>query len=237
MFSSRFISRISSLFVFILALLPAFANAQESSAPQPETQSIQVNQKKDNFGGLRLGANLTFGGGAFDYIDSYKFAALLQLETGYLWGNHVFVGPVINFSIGFPMLLNGDIRLRMIIPVSESNAISWSAGWGMFGHIAYDVDEEKIFNPSNFHGNCDEKEVKAVNYMYIPIQIGFEHVFDNRFILGATAQINLALYNQRYDYYSTHEKYMDYYARIGREYKVKVMVGTFTAGIHLGYKF
>ncbi len=235
MFSSRLISRFCSLFVLVLMLLPAFANAQESPDPQPEANAIQVNQISETFGGWRMGGNLMFGTGPFDHVDNYVFGGLLQYEAGYLWGNHVvFLGPVVNLGFGFPMLLNADIRLKMVFPVSESNALSFSAGFGGAGNCIYSAPKAEKRVNSKFRGNSEE-ENEAIKFMYIPIQIGFEHVFDNSLILGAAAQINLAFYNQRYEYYSSSSYSLE--EQRGSEYKVKAMVGTFAVGIHVGYKY
>ena len=260
-----------------LLLVPAFAFAQEDVEYVPRTVDTAVQQEsaesadvlensevgrevelprsprtaKDNFGGLRLGADLMLGVGRCDDKmclgqpeddmdqENIHIAGSLQIGVGYLWGNDAFVGPELNLHGGYPFVAGGDIRIRLVMPVNYNNAITMSAGWGLsyrfkildkFGHYIM-VDE----NSSEEDGRMDD----IIRNMYIPVQVGFEHVFDNGFVLGMTLEARMT-FNSETNVLVYREKGItnnyNYLVEAEEEHP-HLTFGMATAGIHLGYKF
>ncbi len=221
---------VSSL-LFVLISLPCIAFGQDTAAVQNDSvaqessaliedaaESLKtIYTKEDNFGGFRFVGNVLLGAGRCDDYafcaghedeindKQYNVGGLLQAEIGYFAGKTVFVGPTLSISGGYPMLVNGAINLKMYIPFADNNALSLSAGFGGTWHIGY-VD-------TNYNDDDDE-----INYMYVPIQLGFEHVFDNRFILGASFQANITFSHRENG---------------GND----SILGMLAAGVNLGYKF
>lgn len=236
-------------------------NLQDESTEDEPVVKPKIYTTKDNFGGWNLGAEILFGatnyvtnenGGSIDlhYSDpdnsnNFIFNTTLQLQVSYLWGNNVFVGPVLNVITGWPMLFAADIRIRLLIPLGQykKNAVSANAGWGVSITSFIGGDENLIVLPSSDYSKLN-KHNDIDHLMYFPIEFTYEHVFDNRFILGASIQF-IINYQFR-EYYSRSEKNNiigneNYYDK----YKIKFYDGelavptmnSFVAGIHMGYKF
>ncbi len=265
-----------------LLLVPAFAFAQESAesadnssdvvyqprivetaeatetadaaAVQNEERSFRAPRTaKDNFGGLRLGADLMFGVGRCDDKlcigqpeddwdqENIHFSTSLQLGVGYLWGNDAFVGPELNVHGGYPFLIGGDVRVRLVLPVNYNNAFTMSAGWGLvwrmkildkFGHYI-PVDEDS--SPD------DDRMADIIRNMYIPVQVGFEHVFDNGFVLGVTLEARMT-FNSETNVLGVRRRLFDsadsiQYSHMAEEEHAHLTFGMAGAGVHLGYAF
>ena len=150
----RFYALIISLFLSLV--IPSFAFSQESQTQgdmdnsssilsADDTNALQsIRTTKDNFGGLRLGGNIMFGFGRCDDKTCFgqpdeqdwnakntTWATMLQFEIGYLWGNEMFAGPVLNLHTGFPDLFGGDVRIMAIMPFSYNNAVTMGVGVGL----------------------------------------------------------------------------------------------------------
>ena len=263
-----------------LLLVPAFAFAQESAesadnssdvvyqpriietaeatetadaaAVQNEERSFRTPRTaKDNFGGLRLGADLMFGVGRCDDKlcigqpeedwdqENVHFSTSLQLGVGYLWGNDAFVGPELNVHGGYPFLVGGDVRVRLVLPVNYNNAFTMSAGWGLvwrmkildkFGHYI-PVDEDS--SPD------DDRMADIIRNMYIPVQVGFEHVVDNGFVLGVTLEARMT-FNSETNVLGVRRRLFDSYTQythMAEEEHAHLTFGMAGAGVHLGYAF
>ena len=217
--------------LLVLFLLPCAAFGQDSEAVQNDSVVQESNAliedaskslktvytKEDNFGGFRFVGNVSLGAGRCDDYafcsghemeineEHYNVAGLLQAEFGFFWGRRVYFGPTLSISVGYPMFVNGAINIKMYVPFADNNAVSLSAGFGGTFHVGY-VNTE-------YHDDDNE-----LNYMYVPIQLGYEHVFDSRFILGASLQANIA--------FSHKENGSN-----------DPILGILAAGVNLGYKF
>ncbi|MBQ9816024.1 MAG: hypothetical protein IJM59_00960 [Proteobacteria bacterium] len=230
------------------------ADNQGAVSAQPEyvQEEIQSDNKvytaKDNFGGWKFGADIMFGAGRCDEktclgqpdeqdFDEKMtgFVAKLQLQLSYLWGKNVFFGPVLTAFGGYPALVGGDLRLRLVIPLGKGkrDAVSASAGWG--GQLRFKMVNEWI-TYANPYDKPDVSYIKTgephdlfkYSYMYVPLEMRYEHVFDNRFVLGVVVQYNITF---NYRAYSEAIEGKD----LGFKYiSVLDMIG---GGIHLGYKF
>ena len=207
---------IGGLFLFLALPCAAFADDAGSSA-----------QARDaHFGGLRLTADVMLGGGrcddrtacldtANDWDEKNNEIALLgQIHLAYLWGSAAYIGPEITVEGGSQMYIGGDLRARLVIPITDSSGVSMSVGFGFSYHVKY-VD-------TDFHNGSN-----AINYLYIPFQLGYEYVFDNGFILGGTFQVNLNTQRKEVYEYSTDTEHYDKLAVLG-------FIG---GGVTLGYKF
>ncbi len=217
--------------LLVLFFLPYTAFGQDSVAVQNDSavqesnaliedaskQLKTVYTKEDNFGGFRFVGNISLGGGRCDDYafcsghdmeineKQYNVAGLIQGEFGYFFGKTAFFGPTLSLSVGYPMFVNGAVNIKMYVPFTDNNALSLSAGFGGTLHIGY-VD--------TYYGDDDND----INYIYVPIQLGFEHVFDNRFILGASLQANITFMHKE-------------------DGSNDPILGMFAAGVNLGYKF
>lgn len=227
----------------ILVVLFSFFFSANAFAQENDEASEFVKQARtmaDNFGGVRFGVDLMLGTGRCDDYafcmghdeevnsESYSIAGLINFEVGYLWGSRVFMGPTVTFSAGFPMLISGAINYRLLVPANDQDAFSFSAGFGMSWHVGF--------------YDSDYNEDHEVNYMYVPISLGFEHVFDNGFTLGATAQLNIAFDRSSKDVVvknadGTPKLDENGYQVSDIEYSTAAVLGTFGIGIHLGYKW
>lgn len=237
----------------LLLMIPGLASAQESEDADSIAQDEVVQDTpeempknftaKDNFGGWKFGADILFGKGRCDdkmclgqpdgqhwNRESTSFAVKMQLQLSYLWGENVFFGPVLTAFGGYPSFVGGDIRLKLVIPVGKhkNDAVSASAGWGM--QIREKLLSEDFFDSyktEHPHMKADlPSDIYEYGYSYIPIELTYEHIFDNRFIIGASAQLNIAIISRYYilmgdDVGYIHIPAMD-------------MLGL---GVHMGYKF
>ena len=204
---------IQAMSIFMMMLVPLSSMAQETES---NDSSSHVYSKQDNFGGWRLGGDILFGTGRCDDKGcighpeddfdqkNYSLSVMLQFEAGYFWGENVFFGPVVDVSIGMPMFTNVDIRYKIIFPFTERDAISFSLGVGMEIVTLYG-------GTINVQGN-----------VYFPIQIGYEHVMDSGFVIGATVQAN-PVYGTGLTEWS--------------DVQDEAWLGMFSAGLHLGYQF
>ncbi len=224
------------------------AEQAEDAAVEEVAQSHRLPRTaKDNFGGFRFGGDIMAGVGRCDDKnclgqsdddwdkENMHVAGALQIGLGYLWGNEVFAGPELNISGGYPFLGAGDIRIRLVMPVNYNNAITMSAGWGMtyrfkildkFGHYIV-VDD-------NAHPTDDEMP-DIIRNMYIPVQVGYEHAFDNGFIFGVTLEARMT-FNSETNVLGTKEERRIMQGRALEEHP-HLTFGMATAGFHMGYAF
>ena len=188
---------------------------------QPDIQDtdsekeIKFYTAKDNFGGWKFGADILFGKGRCDdklcigHSDEYNhaetsFAIKGQFQISYLWGKNVFFGPVLTGFAGYPSFVGGDIRLKLVIPIGKhhKDAVSASAGWGAqwrFNIIPETYWDYQYMDRKHLHEGY-ANDLIEYGYNYIPIEMTYEHVFDNRFILGVSAQLNITLSCRYYPY-------------------------------------
>ena len=250
--TSLFLSAIPGL-AFAQESAEPTANA-EVAAPQSEAKEDSIQNKtkvytaKDNFGGWKFGADIMFGAGRCDdklclgqpdgqdYNEKRTdFVAKLQLQLSYLWGENVFFGPVLTAFGGYPSFVGGDLRLRLVIPLGKNkkDAISESAGWG--GQLRFKMENESLYydNPqeipdASYIKTGEPHDLFKYSYMYVPIEMRYEHVFDNRFVLGLVVQYNLTFSYREYiaSQWDTEPRF--------KYISVLDMIG---GGIHLGYKF
>ena len=223
------------------------ADAAEDAAVEENVEAPRLPRTaKDNFGGFRLGGDIMAGIGRCDSncigsSDDHKqdvnlhVAGALQINLGYVWGNDAFVGPELNLGGGYPFWGTGDVRIRLVLPINYNNAISMSAGWGVtfradindkYGHYVVIGDNE---NPG------DKLMNDFYKYMYIPVQVGYEHAFDNGFILGVTLEARMA-FNSETNVLGTKEERKTMQGRAIEE-NLHMTFGMATAGIHMGYAF
>ena len=240
MLSSKQFRNICLFLIFFFA--PAFAFAQEVSVSasidyrvesveativEADTLVAAPRTAHDNFGGFQIGATLLAGVGRCDdkiicnederdwnkyTIDSL---ANLQLELAYLWGEDVLFGVSLNTYYIFPLLLGADVRFKMVFALTPNDGITMSSGVGVGAHGNYDL--------VCYRGNCDvgETEYGVPHYLYMPMQIGYDHVFDNGFLLGVSLETHMAFNNV---------------TKCG-ERRVMPALGFAGGGIHLGYIF
>ena len=222
------------------------ADVQAGDMQDDSDEIIKNYTAKDNFGGWKFGADLLFGKGRCDDRlclghggdtdgQATLFAVKGQFQISYMWGENVFFGPVITGFAGYPSIVGGDIRLKLVIPVGRSNkdAVSASAGWGAQWRekiIPETVWDEQYVERNHMHDGY-ANDLVEYGYNYIPIEMTYEHVFDNRFILGVSAQLNITI-SARY-YVLPYD--LSYNQDLGYKYiPVLDMLGL---GVHLGYKF
>ena len=236
-------------------------HSQNEVSEDVSVEQPRIYTAKDNFGGWKFGAEILVGATQYvtdenngsidlhrsdpDNNNDYMINGTLQLQLSYLWGKNVFVGPVLNVMTGWPMLFAGDIRIRLLIPLGQfkKDAVSASAGWGASIMSFYGGDENLVVSPLAEYPKLKEYN-DLEHLMYFPIEFTYEHVFDNRFILGASAQ--LIINYQFREYYSRSEN-PDYNGSNGYsdKYNIKFYNGqlavtnlnSYVIGIHLGYKF
>ena len=222
----------------------------DDAVVQNEVRSFRLPRTaKDNFGGLRLGADLMFGVGRCDDKrcigqpddadqENIHFATSLQLGVGYLWGNEVFVGPELNVHGGYPFLVGGDVRVRLVMPVNYNNAFTMSAGWGLVWHMKIlDKFGHYIMVGENSSAT-DDRMADIIRNMYIPVQVGFDHVFDNGFVLGVTLECRMT-FNSETNVLAYRERGLVGYNYIlqAEEEHAHLTFGMAGIGIHLGYAF
>ncbi len=207
----KFVSMFVFSFAMLLALFPCIASAQDS-AQRFDGAYITA----DFVGGIGRIDDKLFNGRGDDYDKkTYAFAWQFQLEAGYLWGSKVLVGPAVMVSGGIPSLVNGALLLKVAIPVDDANAFHVMAGFGGTLHFGY---EDTLFDDS------------VMNFIYIPIQIGYEHVFENNFILGIIFHTDIT-FNHKEVYPNPKE---DYNKTIIQNDAILSLAGL---GIRVGYKF
>ena len=224
------------------------AETTEEAAVEEVAESPRLPRTaKDNFGGFRLGGDIMFGVGRCDekncigYNDDHKtednthVAGALRIGLGYLWGNEAFVGPELNIGTGYPFWATGDVRIRLTLPVNYNNGITMSAGWGVayrlrindkFGHYIVVGDNE---HPS------DKLMSEFYEHMYIPVQVGFEHVFNNGFVFGVTLEARMT-FNSETNVLGSSEERKFMHGRAIEEHP-HMTFGMATAGLHMGYAF
>ena len=250
------------------------AISDDTGDSQTEISQDELNETpkiftaKDNFGGWKFGADLLLGAYFYthtagkdpdadknllfeepDNSERATINAIVQVQASYLWGNNVFFGPVLNVSTGLPIVFAADLRLRLLIPLGshKRDAVSASAGWGIALPIV-GVGEENILIDSGLnHSKTRDYNGSIDSLMYFPIEMTYEHVFDNRFVLGASIQLNI---NKRDRYYYTKENNPNYVQsnenseenpkyiiNFEHDHLMVPVIGALSAGVHLGYKF
>ena len=260
--------------IFILSslfMLPLYAFAQDNSEQseaqaEPETDywdNIVVNggnvpkprTVQDNFGGWFLGGDVVLG--AYHFIDVYRANALtselvldegwwvaggVMFGFGHLWGSQVFVGPVINATLTNPYV-SIDVRVKVAVPFTHQDAVSLFVGYGI-GVINDERGSETRMIQTVDKQYDDEYVDKRIKGMFLPIQVAYEHVFNNGFVLGALLETRINFQVDELHYYHlTNEIYNKYEGRLYyhsdglKRDKVVPFVDTLFMGIHLGYKF
>ena len=267
MSSNRLYSYTLSL-ISALSLLtvPAMTMAQES-VDESGTSAIEatddaylenhVYTAKDNFGGWKIGIDVLFGANWYikddddiggtdlrrydhDNTDNAIINGTLQLQLSYLWGNDVFYGLVLNAMTGYPVLFAADIRFKLLIPLGQhkKDAVSLSTGWGAT-IAAFRGGEEyvQVIPDSDYPVTNVAHEIYRL--MYFPIELSYEHVFDSRFILGASIQFMISNTSRNYftrEPNTTDENFL-YNVQIANGKLYVPNISNFVAGVHLGYKF
>ena len=229
------------------------------SALQIEPQDDkQPKTAKDNFAGWRFGADLFIGAAPIPEYDVYGGAHYplrhkrqyvwypaggLLLEIGHLWGNQVFVGPTLNITLGYPYIAGADLRVKSAIAITTADAITVSIGygmaWGDIGKTDYTAVEISREDSTPHDKELDD----IIRAMYLPVSMGFEHVYNNGFVLGASVEMRVSFKVKETHYYyydrsnpNAPEDYENWKDDVKRN-KVVPIVGMVTAGLHLGYKF
>lgn len=231
----------SVLFVLFILLIPCLAHAQDGGTPSFD----------EKFGGWYLSADVMVGKGTFldcneSFYDCFgtveenrkiyemfgtqrhavahdelaDLGLLAHLHVGYLFGTRFFVSPEISVSGGFPMLLSVDARVRVVAPIVGGHAINAAIG---VGYNIFDIASRS--NDNIWDG------------LYLPAQIGYDYTFDNGFVIGVSAQVNLR--------FSENEKLKNYQAwkdsksdsEIWKKDGVFSYAGFWGAGLYLGYRF
>lgn len=238
MISSKHICYICTfLFSFIFA--PVMASAEEVNLSgiadySVETSAVQVDISVDtqaislnHFRGFQIAGSLLGGLGRCDDKmmcnederdwNKYEIGSLTsaQIELAYLWGNDVLFGISTNVYYIIPFLIGGDVRLKMVFALTPNDGITMSAGMGFGAHGNYDLECR--------HGVCDvgETEYDALHYFYIPVQLGYDHVFDNGFLLGVSLEAHMAF---------------NYVTKCG-DSRIRPALGFAGGGVRLGYVF
>ena len=270
----RYLQYILMLCSFMMGPVCAFAqeNAGENAdsedivqenAPQIEPQDVKLPRTaKDNFAGWRFAADLFIGTGRIREYDAYggahyplgeepKYywypAGGLLLEIGHLWGNQAFVGPTLNVTLGFPHIIGADLRIKGAIALTSADAITMSVGYG----VAWNDDAVTEYTPMEVLAedtipNDDKAIDDFIRMMYVPVSVGYEHVYNNGFILGASIEMRVGFKVKETHYYyrSTSSNLEEWYKERHVNWKDEVkregvvpIVSTATVGLRLGYKF
>lgn len=209
---------------------------------------------KDNFGGWFFGAEII--GGALldpydseylsdydDGVDTFKWPGLTEilLNTGYLWGEHVFVGPTLNVMGGFAIWLSVDLRVRLVVPFTNADAFALNVGYGFtpFNYSEPRNTYKRVVHEIDIPDDSDSNDI--IEMMYLPISLGYEHVFKSGFVIGASVEMRMSfsVHSLRYIqplYDENNTFHGMFYNGIKRE-KVVPYVSAMMGGLHLGYKF
>ena len=206
---------------------------------------------KDNFGGWFFGGEI-LGGlllGPYPLDDSsesedddkevvsfsWPILTEILLNTGYLWGENVFVGPTFNVTVGFSLLVSVDLRVRVVVPFTNADAIALSAGYG-FHPCNFSASESTMKTvPLETDVPDDSNSTEIIQLMYLPVSLGYEHVFDSGFVIGASIDMRISFCVHKTRYRRPFNGSMWYFGE-ERE-KVVPYVSAIMAGLHLGYKF
>ena len=226
------------IFLVIFIFTPFMASAQElnlSGIPDYGDESVEITTAQmdmhaismNHFRGFQIAGSLLFGLGRCDdkmmcnederdwnkYETGYLTAA--QIELAYLWGNDVLLGISVNGYYIVPFLGGADVRMKTVFALTPNDGITMSAGVGVGDHGNYDLECR--------NGVCDVGETKSMapHFFYIPIEIGYDHVFNNGFLLGFSIEAHMAFNN----------------VTRGDETKVEPALGFAGSGIRLGYAF
>ena len=207
------------LAVCCLLMFPVCAFAQDSDVDgvNPAVESVHMPKTaKDNFGGVQIGADILLGAGRCDdrafckgVTQSYdeqniEFVAIIGIKNSYMWGEDFFFGYEINAHYQPILFGGGDLRFKMLMPIDANDGIAASVGFGL------EINGIRI-------GALDG--IKGA--MYIPVQIGYDHVSDNGFVIGVSVEAQIAF--QRKDFKDADS--------------VKAALGFIGGGIQVGYQF
>ena len=207
------------LFFLSLLVFPVCASAQGNIVNGDDSMQVtasadEYSDTQDRFSGFQLGVDLLLGAGRCDdkmctyHDDEYnsentQFLFNGGIKLGYLWGKEVLVGPELNAHYNQPWYAGGDLRVKTLIPMNSYSGITASIGFGF-----------------QYHGIISECPY------YIPIQVGYDFVKSNGFVIGISLETQIA-FSEETDYKPN-----------GKEDKtVKPVLGFAGGGLHLGYIF
>ena len=92
---------------------------------------------------------------------------------------------------------------------------------------------------TNVPDDSDSNDV--ISMMYVPVSLGYEHVFNSGFVIGATIDMRISFSVHKYRYYSALlNPYNEAYGAVydgEKRASVVPYVGAIMAGFHMGYKF
>lgn len=208
---------------------------------------------RDNIGGANLGVQILLGTSPYDPMDEIDESAKVwwflsgaaELDFSYLFGEDVFIGPRVSVSINSPYLLSFDMSVKTAVPISRQDAFTTSLGLGysltsfLAGTFSpwSEIIAVKYISPNK---EFEDDTVPGDVYgLYFPIQVGYEHVFENGFTLGATVEMKVGFKSNTIRYFSvmnTPETGAFMYYRGDRD-KLGLTVNFIGAGVYLGYSF
>ena len=231
-----------------LFLVPVCACAQNSG----NNTHQNVRTVSDNFGGLSLGLKAMMGASPYD--DSVKIpkadrtktwwflSGSMAAEVCYLFGDTFFIGPHASISIGSPYLIAIDVSAKAAIPFSKQDAFTASIGlgYGIFpGFVLYETRSViRVNYISPDAAFSDESMPYGLFGLYIPVQFGFETIFDNGLAFGIGAEMKIGFKANRTEYYSiTEEDYVRTYEHRGNKDKPGITATFFGLVVYVGYSF
>ena len=213
--------RLWYVLLIVIMMLPVSVCAQEAmdnineedhslNTAEEETVVQKHVTKQDNFGGWFLGAELHYG---FEFGEGSKnwdepltkeaqekrdservfyLNGMILLEAGYLWGHDFFIGPEVTFEIGWPYVVSGDVRLKIAAPFTDKDALIISLGVGMGLKMEVMNEPKHTFYKPVIDDNYSTNELSTVyELFYLPLSVGYEHVFGNGFVLGASLEARI----------------------------------------------
>ena len=247
------------LLIFFISVFPVCAIAQESTSDQLADVAytiINSRTKQDNFAGLQLGGVAFLGSAPIEEYNAYGGAHYppgevrkkiwypafgILMSASYLWGETLFIGPELNLTFGFPFRYGADLRVKGALPMTASDAMTLNFGLGFDanGLAQTEYTEMRILEGTPVPSDNDLDDF--IRSIYLPVAIGYDHVFDNGFVLGVLLEMRVAFkVKETHYYYMDNEQDDLTQARWDDNVKkdgVVPMLDAVLAGVHLGYKF
>ena len=117
-----------------------------------------------------------------------------------------------------------------------------SLGWGAELRVQYPGKYKHVVLAQNDQKDMHAKSI-MYNIMYLPFSLGCEYVFDSGFAIGAEMHFRVIFYQDDHWYYKDKTEtdnngspvtVRDIY---GVDYVPHAILGEYTIGVHMGYKF